>query len=321
MESNLLFPNLEELVHPKGEVEVSIYVDEIKKFKNSCDEFWMYIGLLFIKSQDRPQVLGDLLHKRKAIGYHDELHFAELTNYSYSNIYSEKTRLARSWMELILSEGCRRKIYFHIVGLNLSNLEYEVFGPGQDRKRNIYNRFFRCTTLYCLKSYFREYAEIIVKQIFHDRGHLETDELFDWHAIWRIEAQEQKISFDNKNILFVDSDHDKEKKFPEESHFIQLTDLVLGATVQCLDAGKNRDGCNEIAEMFIPLVERLNDVNRINNPNSRYDYCRKCGVSFFPRCKLTGRQFEDKWERLRSGFFLNRPIILKERLSGQERLF
>ena len=321
MEYKSLFPDFENTATLKNEIELYIYVDEIKKLKNLSNEFWMYIGLLLIEAENKPQNLKYLLKQREKLGYYDELHFRDLTNYSYANIYSEKTKLAKSWIELVLSVYKPRNICFHILGLNLDNLEYRAFGRRQERMRNIYNRFFRSTILYCLKSYFGKYKNIVVKQIFHDKGNLDKDELFDWHTIWRIETEEEKISFSDENIRFIDSDHNKENDFPEESHFIQLTDLVLGATSQCLDATNNRDGCNEIAQIFLPLVDRLNDERRVNNPQSRYDYFRKCGLSFFPKRRLTLDQLEDRWERVRSGFYRNREIILKEKLSGQRNIF
>jgi hypothetical protein len=280
----------------------------------------MYIGLLLVKAEDREKVLDYLLSKRNEIGYDGEVHFSELTNYSYANVYAEKTKLAKSWIEYVLSENKTRYIYFYILGLNLSKIQYQAFGKGKDRARNIYNRFFRSSVLYCLKSFFSEYKNIVVDQIFHDKGHLDNDELFNWHTIWRIETAENRISFNSEYILFIDSDHHKEKKFPEESHLIQLTDLILGATSQCLDAKSNKDGCNEIAQTFLPFIERLNDENRCNNPNSRYDYFRKCSLSFFPKARLTMKQLDDKWEKLRSGFYRNRSLLLKEKFSPQMKL-
>lgn len=139
----------------------------------------------------------------------------------------------------------------------------------KEQVRNIYNRFFRTATLGRLKYYFGEYEKIVIKRIFHDRNELENDEIFNWHTIQSIKKKEEQIEFDEKHIYFIESDHRKEKNFPKESHFIQLIDLVLGATKQYLDAPNDRPGCNEIGQMFLPLIERLNDENKSNNPRSR----------------------------------------------------
>lgn len=317
MASHSLFPDIDKVGMSKKDVELFIYADEIKEFKNSIGESWMYIGILLLKADDKERILNDLLKKRKEVNYQDELHFRDLTNYSYANIYSEKTKLAKSWIDFVLSENKKRSIYFHILGLNLTNLQHQAFGSGKKRMRNIYNRFFRSTILYCLKSYFDKHKNILVKQIFHDKGHLDNDELFDWHTIWRIGTAEDKISFASNCIYFIDSDHYKETNFTEESHFIQLIDLILGATCQCLDANSNKDGCGEVARIFLPLIERLNGVN---NPNSRYDYFKKCGLSFFPKKHLTLEQLNDQWERVRSGFYQNRPLFIKDRFNQQMRL-
>jgi hypothetical protein len=203
----------------------------------------------------------------------------------------------------------------------LSNLQLVAFGESAARERNIYNRFFRSACIYCLKAFYGDCKSINVKGVFHDKGNLEKDELFDWHTVWRIKQQEENISFDMDRILFVDSNHDKEKLYPEESHLIQMTDLVLGATSQCLDASPNRDGCDEIGCLFLPLVKRLNDSRRASNPRSRYNYFKKCSLSFFPSKKLTMAQLDDKWERLTSSFYKDRPLLLKDKISGQKQFW
>ncbi|MCK4307675.1 DUF3800 domain-containing protein [candidate division WOR-3 bacterium] len=318
MESNILFPDLENRVFVNDEIKLYLYADEIKKFSNLNGESWMYIGLVIITEDEKNELFHCLMRARKDANYSRELHFRDINRLSER---SEKTQLCKKWIEITLSENRPRLVNFHILGLNLSNLQHQAFGEKKGQARNIYNRFFRSTTSNCLKYYFAKYKKITVKTIFHDRNELENDELFDWHTIWRIETEEEKISFDNRNICFIDSDHLKEKDFPNESHFIQLTDIILGAASLCLDKTNNREGSNEIAQMFLPLIERLNDNRRANNPNSKYNYFRKCGLSFFPKKRLTLEQLKDRWERTRSGFYKNRPIILREKMSGQENLF
>jgi len=224
-----LLPKTKNSVPSNKEIELYIYADEIKKFKNPNNQFWMYIGLLLIRRENKRKILNYLLEKRNEVGYHDELHFSDLTNYSYATVHSGKTRLAKSWIELAMSKHKPRNICFHILGLNLNNLEYRAFGKGRKARRNIYNRFFRSTALYCLKSYFGEYKNVTIRQMFHDKGHLDKDELFDWHTIWRIGTREEKITFNNKNIHFIDSDHNKEKKFPE----CVLIDIDYGLPFYC----------------------------------------------------------------------------------------
>lgn len=319
MQPDFLFPSAENITPSKGGIKLYLYADEIKRSQNRIGESWMYLGLLIVNEDNKKQLFDYLMQARKEANYYGELHFGEIRK---SSNKSEKTLLGKKWSEIVLSENKERIVNFHVLGLNLSNLQYQSFGEEKkERARNIYNRFFRSITKGCLKYYFPGYKRIFVNTLFHDRNELENDELFDWHTIWRIEMEEENISFDDRNICFVDSDHQKEKNFPTESHFIQLTDLILGATSQCLDCGNNRVGCIEIGKLFLPLVERLNDQNRVNNPNSRYSYYRKCCLSFFPKGSLTLEQLANNFTKLRSGFYRNRLIILKEKLNCQRKLF
>lgn len=309
--------SFEGIHHPRIAV-VRLYADEIKPRKNALDQTWMYIGIVAIPQQKHPSALRLLLTDRDDAGYHREVHFADLTNYSYAHVHNEKTLLAKKWIQRVMWNG-EKTFHFYVLGLNLSNLETAAFGTGKDRKRNVYNRFFRSALSYVLKAYFGR--NVLVEAIFHDKGDLNKDELFDWHSIWRISAEEPGIIFRQDTIEFIDSDHEKETRYPQESHFVQLTDVILGSARQCLDCTSSKDGCTGVAETFLPLMDRLTDRKRVRNIFSRYRYVRRCSVSFFPSRRLTLKELEDPWKRARSTFYINRRLLLKDKLSGQLRLF
>lgn len=298
----------------RRETAVRLYADEIQAYRNSLDERWMYIGLLAVPESDYDGALGWLDEDRHAAGYYDEVHFTELKNASDAPAHNEKTLLATRWAKRVLWD--RRKVFhFHLLGLNMSNLQPFAFGQGWEQKRNIYNRFFRTSVTYALKRFFGE--EVTVTAVFHDASEFEDDDLFEWHTIWRVDRAEPGITFVPDSIRFIDSDHAKEKDFPEDSHLIQLCDVLLGGLTQCLDARNRKDGCCEIAKVLLPLADRLVDPRRAWNPNSSYRHARRISVSFFPSKRLKLRELEDDWQRARSGFYIERRLLFKEHITRQ----
>jgi len=299
--------------------QVRLYADEIKPYRNAQNEQWMYLGLVAIPESYYRTALSGLTEDREAAKYDHEVHFVDLHNYSYAHVYNEKTLLAKRWVERVLTD--RQKIFhFYLLGLNLDNLQPFAFGRGRKQQRNIYNRFFRASVAYVLKSFFGR-TNVVVTHVFHDRSDLEQDDLFDWHAIWRLDQAEQGIRFLTDNIRFIDSDHEKEPDFPADSHFVQLCDVLLGGLSHCLDARTQKDGCCEIAECLLPVAERLTDPRRVRNPNSRYRYVRRLSMSFFPSKRLKLKELKDAHLRVRSGFYIERRLLFKEKKSKQLPLF
>jgi hypothetical protein len=296
--------------------QVRLYADEIAKYRNSLDEKWAYIGLLAVPEARYGDVLTWLADDRVSTGYNEEVHFTELKNCSRARCYNEKTLVARRWVERVLWDD-QKIFHFNLFGVNLSNLQHRAFGTGKKRKRNIYNRFFRTATFYVLKSFF---GAVVVTHVFHDSGSLERDEIFDWHTIWRLKTAEPDITFLTGSIQLIDSDHRKEQRSPNDSHLIQLCDVLLGGLSQCLDARTKKAGCCEIAELLLPLAERLTDPKRVGNPHSRYHYHHRIHMSFFPSKKLTLKELEEPYQRVRSHSYINRPLLFKDYLSGQQRL-
>lgn len=274
----------------------------------------MYLGLLAIPENQRLEALKILEEDRKAVPYFRELKSTKLTQ-------RPKIELAKRWLRRVMEDD-QKCFHFYILGLNMDNLERRAFGDtNREQFRRIYNRFFRSAVAYTLKYFFGDSDQIEVLAIFHDRTEMEHDDLFDWHTIWKLEMKEEKIVFKSDKIKFIDSDHDKEEDYPDDSHFIQLIDLILGSVRQCLDCTSTKDGIIEVAKEFLPLVERLTDKHRYNNPNSRYRYYRRCSIAFFPSKKLTVKDLGDQWKRIQSSFFVQRPSLLAEKLSGQQKLF
>jgi hypothetical protein len=297
-------------------MRVRLYADEIKARRNKLGQWWMYIGLLAIPDEHHAGALQHLEEHRG--GYPREIHFKEMKNRS-EGPHGQKTAVARRWIDTVLWDD-QKMFHFYLLGLNLSNLEPSAFGRGSERDRRMYNRFFRSAVASTLKGFFGRQRPIMVSHIFHDKGEMEKDDLFDWHTPWKLSSADDGITFDTARIEFIDSDHEKEPKFPRESHFIQLTDVLTGGISQCLDATNERAGCCEIAQCLLPLVERLTDPKRVPNRNSRFRHVGRISIAFFPRKKLSSKQLEDPLERARSGLYIERRLLFQQRGSRQLQL-
>ncbi|MBN2005583.1 MAG: hypothetical protein JXA21_19650 [Anaerolineae bacterium] len=277
----------------------------------------MYIGVLAIPATHYTSALAALNTDRARAGYARELHFTELRNYSYAHIHNEKTLLARHWVNRVMGDD-RKIFHFHLLGINLDNLQNAAFGEkGREQRRSIYNRFFHTAVAGTIK-YFFGGSGVQVTDVFHDKeNQLEQDSLFDWHAIWRIDQAEPDISFVPDRVEFIDSDHETEQQHPDDSHFIQLCDLLMGGFTQCLDARNEKDGCNEIATLLLPLAKRLTDPRQKKNPNSHYHHFRRISMSFFPSKRLTSKDLQDTLLRATSGFYCNRRLLIQESVGRQ----
>lgn len=295
-------------------MRVQLYADEVKRHPNARGQNWMYIGVLAIPTTHRQSALQMLLEDRQIADFPRELKSTELTRHY-------KIKLATRWLQRVMLD--KSKIFhFYILGLNMENLQRCAFGDSSaEQYRHIYSRFFRSAIEYVLKDFFSGAKHVRVSSIFHDReSGLEADELFDWHAIATISRSTDNVEFESDRITFIDSDHAKEQVYPDDSHFIQLIDLILGVVRQCLDSTSREDGITEVAQAFLPLVERLTDERRRRNHNSRYCYVRRCHLAFFPSARLSTGDLQEPWKRVSSSFYFTRRLLLAERVTGQERL-
>lgn len=297
---------------------VRLYADRIKPRSNDLGQRWMYVGLLAIPDDCHARALEQLQDARQEVGYCSEIHFKELKNRSRT-LHGDKTAVAKRWTNAVLRDDAKI-FHFYFLGINLSNLEHSAFGTGWDKPPNIYNRFFRSAVAYAIRGFFGSHRPITVSYVFHDKDDIESHGLFDWHTIRKLSSPEEGITFDTGRIQFIDSDHEKEPKFPQESHFIQLTDVLAGGMAHCLDATSKKKGCCEVAGCLLPLLERLTDPKRARNPNSRFGYFRRIAVGFFPSKRLSRKQLEDSVQKARSGFYIKRRLLLKERLTHQMTL-
>jgi len=288
-------------------LNLEIFSDEILTVRDNCDNSkWMYFGTLFVNKERKDQLIQQLNNLRciksnnwhpdistceDRCGYHDknntEIHYKELDE---SNA---RFRIAQNWIKFVRDERSPktdRLFYFNILGLNLSAMNLEMFGEGSN-DLTIYNRFYRTTILGGL-NYFFKGRKIIIHNIFHDRGSQEFHQHIPWHAIHKIDLTNENTSIIPESIQFIDSDHRESGK--EESHLIQLIDILLGTTYTCLHNPSVSVEKRNVGQLFRPVLLCLLDRKKTDyGPMSGIYYQSKfrrtSQVSFFPKNKFDMR--------------------------------
>lgn len=278
----------------ESKIELEIYVDEIEPELN-CN--YITIGALFVPSNNKKTIFAQLLNVRclnknnnKWYNKFDscpikdeckeewhnmnnvEVHFTDIRD---SRVNKSLIEISKSWLKQFSSNN--KKNFVNILCIDLDNLDSSFFGD-ESKKANIYNKFFRTVIDYGLKTYFSKYGKIIIKNIFYDKKEeLERHYFFNYRNLEKLSYESSKnIEFANK-IVFVNSDHKEEEIYPDESHFIQLIDLIIGAirhNIFRISDSKKKD---EVARKIRHLLNKL---------RQKYFDSSILRVSFFPKNKI-----------------------------------
>jgi len=298
-------------------VEINIYADEIQlKECPYTKEKWFYIGIV-VEDISTP-LLDDVILERFCCNldeqslYYDKnnriIHWAEIRDIDTKNI-------CKRWFEYILNpDKSGRKFYAYILGVNDSKLNKNEF-DSNNQFNSKYNRFFRSTILYALKTFFPN-KKIIVKKICHEEGQQQNHEYFPWHCMYRITQGEKNISFRSNSIEFLPKDHKEDKK----SNLIQLCDSFMGGCtsiihgIQKSNTSKYRE---ELMDIILPLVKRM--ITEPQNMNSRYQHANRIMIRFFPKDKSSPDDIYIR--RFRNQFYTHRRLYYEEEKSGQQSLF
>lgn len=320
----------------KKTINVSLYCDEVKdcRLKNlNTNEVqnWTYIGILIVPKDMSSKLFVDITNLRclseepqnwwncyKHCGFHErnntEIHYNKTGS-------TNKYRIAKRWVNYWLND--KELIYYYILGIDTNKLDKSQFGPKeqQDRDSNIYNRFFRTALQGSLNWYFGKETNIIVEEVYHDKGDGENHLYFPWHSIYKTEKDYDNISFKNTNIAFIDSDHRNEEGDSYHSHFIQFIDLILGCYVNCLHKNATNRNKLDLAKSSYKLVKRI--IKEPYNKNSRYNYYKRQSIQFFPKENLVGLdesslEYKKKQE---NNFYHMRPLLIEEEATGQQSFF
>ena len=201
-----------------------------------------------------------------------EIHFSKIKD---SRVNSSMIKISKSWLKQFSNNN--KTIFASVLYIDLNKLDVSFFGD-ENVGANIYNKFFRTIIDYGLKTYFRRYDKIIIENIFYDKkNELERHYFFNYRNLEKLKYENSKnIEFKNK-ITFVDSDHKKEKNNSNESHFIQLIDLIIGSIRHNIFRISNSKNKDEVAREVRPILNKL---------GKKYFDSSILRVSFFPKNKI-----------------------------------
>lgn len=323
-------------------LDIEVYSDEIFEVTDPRDKTkWIYIGILFIPLDKKESCLK-ILKDYRCFQYRDwsdnerecshpcRYHNRNNTEVHYNEVHKSDARfkIACKWIEFISSGACARgdkKIFFNILGINLTNLKLDQFGSDSDRILTIYNRFYRTALLSGLKYFFRDYKITVIHKIYHDDGSQKSHKYCPWHPIYEISIQNEHILILNDEIEFIDSDHRKSNR--DESQFIQLVDILLGAVYSCLHNDSNKLQKKKLGYLFKPTLETLLDCRKHESSGvmigSYYksDYYRTYQVSFFPSTELESQDLQQRFDldnfstdllQAKDHFYYDRPIMVND---------
>jgi len=286
----------------KKTISIHIFHDE-RRFEKD----WLYHGLVIIPDDFINYVFDRLQICRSISNYYRELHFCEITSEQYSN----KIKLAREWINFFLNEFYKLG-YFYFFGVFLRNIRHDFFGVKEDRRSQIqyriYNRFFDISLFSALRFYFKDYDKVIVSNIFSHASDRPEEDPFPQHSIYKITKRNiENISIKTLKIIQINSDHNEEKRFPKESHFVQFADNILGVTAQVFDCSSKKECFIELGNMMLPFIQKITE----NPYNKNSDYYKKYIVSFFPKTSLSPRQIY--LAHGKNMFFYKRELKLQTR--------
>jgi len=303
-------------IKPK-KIEVNLYADEVQEIKCPyTGEKWIYIGLI-AERIDKP-LLDEIISIRYLNNFDINTPYFEKNDriIHWAEIQSADTKnIAKRWIEYIKDPSkSSDKFYGYVLGINISKLNLEEFDT-ENIFNSVYNRFFRSAVLYILKTAFPN-DQIIVKNIFHEKGQQAHHKYFPWHCIHKIKEREEDIIFECTEITFLPKSHRENEGGDNRSNLIQLCDLFLGLCVGLLhgiEQSKRAEFRIELADLFLPLFRRM--IYEPQNRNSSYNHKGRIMIRFFPKEKTN----LDGLKRLE--FYTKRKIYYCEQKSGQLKLF
>lgn len=252
-------------------MEFEIFADETHFPDNNGNEF-LGIGCLFVPTENKYRLVKNLtnlrcLNDKSRIWkwdssdckynckYHTINNFEIHSRKIDKSTSDAKIRIYRKWVNFIINynrynESYDKKLYFNILYLDLSKLDFDVFGVDKDTT-NIYNRFFRTVILSARSFYFKNH-DFTIKEIFHDiADEKENHDYFDRHTIDYLSIDE-RINVKTNRIKFIDSNHRNHNNIENKgnANLIQLIDLILGCCNQILFRTSSIENKNKIAGDF-----------------------------------------------------------------------
>ncbi len=277
----------------QSKLELDIYIDEIEP-EDKCN--YIILGALFVPRNDKDRVFAEILNIRCQNEFHTrwedsfhicplkekcreewhnmnncEIHFTDIRD---ARVNRSMVEISKTWLKTFCNSN---KLYSNVLYINLDHLDISFFGDSSI-SANIYNKFLRTLINYGVKCFFSTYDKVIIKNIYYDeKTDLERHYFFNTSNLDKLCYESTKnITFEN-NIIFLRSEHKEEERHPEESHFIQMIDLLIGSirhNIFRLAESKKKD---EVSRCIRPLLNKIKE-NRFNKSNLK--------ISFFPKNKI-----------------------------------
>lgn len=278
-------------VSPKT-MECNIYHDE-REVRGKWRK-WLYHGFLIVPMDFEDQILKELADEREKSGWQKEIHFHNLRDTRAMN------DLAARWINLFCSYLYKRT-YFYLLGVNYTNLAKDLWDNRKTRDYKIYNRFFQIGIYGTIKWFFLNqtagFQKVVVKNIFSDAKSRTPEDKFHSKPIseieFKAEIKNEPIVLNCPEVIEVQSNHEDESTYKNESHLIQYVDLIVGGFSQVLDSTSNHEGKCKIAEILVN--NRLPEEVMGHKPSHfGSNYYKRYAVSFFPRGKLSRDEIVNK---------------------------
>jgi hypothetical protein len=297
---------------------VVTFADEIKP---SHESTWAYHGIVSVSKEHLAEALNRLQADRDEIGHQFEIGWKLLEKPGKNASPGKKEQLATKWLSRLVQEDDVWR--FSVLGIDTSKMVMTRFGVGKgDQIANAYRRFYRANLKHHVGQLHRSHEGVNVIKTYHDEeGRLEADDWFSHHPQRVLQAEKETVCFLDSSVTFVNSCHRKETKHPKASHFVQLCDLLLGATRYVFEDVGSHLARDRVANQITPLLERLNSSQDYKNVNSKYKHVGRASLGFFPSHKLSEESLDDEFARGQSSFFRDRAMLQHRRVTGQESLF
>ena len=277
-------------------INISIYCDEIKNVKVPGDDInehqcWDYIGVLIVPTNNVSQLSYKLNSKRcpnrdyNICQNNCRFHYGNAIKLHYQD-YSTTVnyQIADRWCDVILNNTrYNQEFYTHVLGINTAKIDKTYFKKNDEEtsvENNIYNRFFRTAIIYPLKTFFSDYDEVIIDNIYHDCGNMDHHQYFKRQPLRKIYEEVKNVRLNCEEIVTVNTNNDN--CLNDNNTMLQLIDLYLGAVMNCLHytGKKNKE---KIALKLYPIIEKC--VNHSGNINSKY--YKVNSISFYPRHSIS----------------------------------
>jgi len=116
----------------------------------------------------------------------------------------------------------------------------------------------------------------------------------------QISIQNEHILILDDEIEFIDSDHRKSNR--DESQFIQLMAILLGAVYTCLHNESNKHQKKKLGYLFKSTLETLLDRRKHESSDVkigsyyRSNYRRTYQVAFFPSTEMEDQEFQQRFD-------------------------